>query len=178
MNQKNIIIGLGVLVVLLLLFSLTNRHYLGWGMMGSFNDEMHEEMEEHMHDDSDHEHDDDDGHFHDEMGEHMHDDDDDSLDTSTSADNAPPGSMHNLPVPEAVAAVRTKVATELGISEGVVIVMTAFEEVWLNGCLGLAVADEMCTEALVSGYEVTVLAQGEERVFRTNSNGSAIREEK
>jgi hypothetical protein len=88
------------------------------------------------------------------------------------------GSMHNLPVPEAVAAVRTKMANELSISEGTVIILSAYEEEWPNGCLGLAVADEMCTQSLVSGYQVTVLAQGNERIFRTNSNGSVVREEK
>ncbi len=146
--------------------------------MGSFDDDFFEEMEEHMHDDDDHEHEDDDGHMHDEVGEHMHDDDDESLDTSTSADNAPEGSMHNLPVPDAIAAVRTTVANELGISEGVVIVLSAYEQEWPNGCLGLAGDGEMCTEALVSGYQVTVLAQGNERVFRTSSDGSVLREEK
>lgn len=96
----------------------------------------------------------------------------------TSADNAPSGSMHNLPVPDAVAAVRSLVARELGISEGVVIVMTAYEKNWSDGCLGLAGEDEMCTQAIVPGYEVTVQVQGTERVYRTNADGSVIRREK
>ena len=96
----------------------------------------------------------------------------------TSADNAPPGSIHNLPVPAAVSAVRSLVARELGISEGVVIVMTAYEREWSDGCLGLAGKDEFCTQAIVPGYEVTVQAQGKERVYRTNATGSAIRRER
>src|SRR3989344_2255286 len=78
----------------------------------------------------------------------------------TSADNAPPGSIHNLPLPPAVSAVRSLVARTLGISEGVVIVMSAYEREWSNGCLGLANADEFCTQAIVPGYEVSVQAQG------------------
>lgn len=96
----------------------------------------------------------------------------------TSADNAPPGSIHNLPVPKAVSAVRTLVAKELGISEGIVIVMTAYEKNWSDGCLGLAKSGEFCTQATVSGYEVTVEAQGKERVYRTNADGSVIRRAK
>lgn len=91
----------------------------------------------------------------------------------TSADNAPPGSIHNLPVPQAVAAVRSLVAKELQISEGLVIVMTVFEKDWPDGCLGLG-KGMMCTQVIVPGYEITVQAQGEERTYRTNSDGSQI----
>ncbi len=97
--------------------------------------------------------------------------------TPTSADNAPPGSIHNLPVPPAVAAVRTLVAKEMGISEGLVIIMTAYEKEWSDGCLGLATADEMCTQAIVPGWEVTVQAQGKTGIYRTNADGSVIREQ-
>lgn len=96
----------------------------------------------------------------------------------TSADNAPPGSIHNLPVPTAVSAVKKLVALELGINEGVVIVMTAFEKEWSDGCLGLGGSAESCLYALVPGYEVTVQAQGKERMYRTNADGSVIRREK
>jgi hypothetical protein len=94
----------------------------------------------------------------------------------TSADNAPSGSIHNLPVPEAVSEVKRFVATDENISEGLVIVMTAYEKTWTNGCLDLAEVDEMCTEALVQGYEVSVQGAGDVRVFHTNGNGSQIRE--
>ncbi|PCI21314.1 hypothetical protein COB64_00325 [Candidatus Wolfebacteria bacterium] len=99
-------------------------------------------------------------------------------DIPTSADNAPPGAIHNLPVPEAVAAVRTLVANELGISEGVVIIMTAFEKEWPNSCLGLEGKDEFCAQVITPGYEVTVQAQGTLRAYRTNESGSIIRREK
>lgn len=98
--------------------------------------------------------------------------------TPTSADNAPPGSIHNLPVPAAVSAVRSLVARELGISEGVVIVMTAYEKEWPDGCLGLAKEGEFCTQAIVPGYEVTVQVQGRERVYRTNGDGSVVQRER
>lgn len=95
----------------------------------------------------------------------------------TSADNAPPGSIHNLPVPDAVAAVRALVASELGISKGVVIVMSVYEREWPDGCLGLAGLDEFCIQVITPGYEVTVQAQGSLRTYRTNDSGSVIRRE-
>ena len=98
--------------------------------------------------------------------------------TPTSADNAPEGSLHNLPVPKAVSAVRTLVASELGISEGLVIVMTAFQRNWPNSCLGLNREDELCTQVITPGYEVTVQAEGKEFKYRTNQEGTVSREEK
>lgn len=93
----------------------------------------------------------------------------------TSADNAPAGSIHNLPVPKAVAAVRTLVARELGISEGVVIVMTAYEKDWPDACLGLTKTDEMCAQVITTGYEVTVQAKGSLFTYRTNADGTVLR---
>ena len=98
--------------------------------------------------------------------------------TPTSADNAPPGSIHNLPVPPAVAAVRAHVATKAGIDEGFVIIMTAYEREWPDACLGLAGSDEMCAQVITPGWEVTTQAGGAEEVFRTNSGGSVIRQER
>ena len=97
----------------------------------------------------------------------------------TSADNAPPGSLHNLPVPDAVAAVRTRVAEVSGVDEGLVIIMTAFERDWPDACLGLAAADEMCAQVITPGYEVTaqVSTDGSQFSYRTNADGSVLREE-
>lgn len=98
--------------------------------------------------------------------------------TVTSADNAPPGSIHNLPVPAAVAAVRARMSEELGVSQGLVIIMTAFEKDWSDSCLGLSGIDEICAQVITPGYEVTAQAEGVERTYRTNSDGSQIRLEK
>jgi len=102
---------------------------------------------------------------------------DDGGDIPTSADNAPPGSIHNLPVPDAVRAVRTLVAEELGIGEGVVIIMSAFEKQWSNSCLGFGGEGEFCAQVITPGYEVTVQAQGSQSVYRTNADGTLIRME-
>lgn len=96
----------------------------------------------------------------------------------TSADNAPPGSIHNLPVPQAVSAVKKHVAEKAGVSEGLVIVLTAYEKEWSDGCLGLGGPDEGCLAVITPGYEVAVQVRGMEQRYRTNANGSVIRREK
>lgn len=95
----------------------------------------------------------------------------------TSADNAPPGSIHNLPVPPAVAAVRTYVAAKAGIEEGLVIIMTAYEKEWSDSCLGLGGPAESCLQAITPGWEVSVQANGKVTTYRTNADGSVIRQQ-
>lgn len=95
--------------------------------------------------------------------------------TPTSADGAPPGSIHNLPVPEAVAAVRKLAATLAGVAESKVTILTAFEKEWTDGCLGLGGPAESCIQAITPGYEVTVSVNGVEATYRTNDIGTSIR---
>jgi hypothetical protein len=96
----------------------------------------------------------------------------------TSADNAPSGSLHNLPVPEAVSKARQMAAQDLGVSEGVAIVQTAFEKEWSDSCLGLGGPAESCLMVITPGYEVTVSGNGKTVVYRTNQDGTVIRKEK
>ena len=46
---------------------------------------------------------------------------------------------------------------------------------WPNGCLGLPAADEMCTESLVPGYRVTLAANGQTYIYRTDAEANMIR---
>lgn len=98
--------------------------------------------------------------------------------TPTSADNAPPGSIHNLPLPEAVSKVKKLVAETYNVAEGNVIVITAFEKEWTDSCLGLGEAHESCALVITPGYEVAVQAGGKSYTYRTDINGSQIRLEK
>lgn len=102
---------------------------------------------------------------------------DEVINVPTSADNAPEGSIHNLPVPVAVTAVKMQVATELDISAEIVIPMSVYEREWSDGCLGLGGPAESCIAVITPGYEITILAQGAERVYRTNEDGTIIRRE-
>lgn len=48
-------------------------------------------------------------------------------------------------------------------------------ETWRNGCLGLAEPGEMCTQALVNGFEVRAEANGDVFIYRTDSTGATVR---
>ncbi|MFM7382109.1 MAG: hypothetical protein ACKO1W_03490 [Microcystaceae cyanobacterium] len=48
-------------------------------------------------------------------------------------------------------------------------------QTWPNGCLGLGKPDELCTQALVPGWQV-ILGQGNKTwTYRTNQTGSQLR---
>jgi hypothetical protein len=93
-----------------------------------------------------------------------------------SAENAPPGSIHNLPVPDAVKAARKALAEKLSISESNILILSALEKEWSDSCLGLGGPAESCLQAITPGYEVKMQAGGSEYVYRTNETGTAVRE--
>ncbi|MBV6621730.1 MAG: hypothetical protein KI793_02055 [Rivularia sp. (in: Bacteria)] len=49
------------------------------------------------------------------------------------------------------------------------------EETWRNGCLEVLKPGEMCTQALVPGYRVTVSDRNQKWVYHTNKNGRKLR---
>lgn len=75
-------------------------------------------------------------------------------------------------------AVRAAVASETGTDPDLVDITMMEEREWPNGCLGLEGPDEMCTEALVNGYLFQAVAEGQTFTYRTNFNGTSIRQEK
>lgn len=94
-----------------------------------------------------------------------------------SGEDAPPGSIHNLPVPPAVAAARAYVAQKVGVAEGQVVIMQVTEERWSDSCLGLGGIAESCLQAITPGYRVTAQTAGQDYILRTNADGSQIRQE-
>ncbi len=50
-------------------------------------------------------------------------------------------------------------------------------QTWPDGCLGLAGPDEMCTQALVEGWRVTVSDGQTTWVYRTDQTGGNLRME-
>jgi hypothetical protein len=54
-------------------------------------------------------------------------------------------------------------------------IIQAQQQTWRNGCLELANVDELCTQALVSGWRVVVGAVDQTLVYHTNQTGSAVR---
>ncbi len=91
--------------------------------------------------------------------------------TETGEDNANPRNAA-----QTLTAVRDYVSTHTGVDENEVIVPSLFEKEWPNGCLGLEQTGEFCTQVITPGFEVTAEVGGETIVYRTNADGSVIRE--
>lgn len=80
-------------------------------------------------------------------------------------------------MPDAVVAARQALSEKHDIPVDDIEVVSYSEEEWPNACLGLAEEDEMCAQVITPGYQVTLEANGEEYIFRTDETGDVIREE-
>lgn len=54
-------------------------------------------------------------------------------------------------------------------------IVRAQQRDWPDGCLGLALSGTFCTQAVVSGWQVTVNAKQQSFVYRTDNSGSLIK---
>ena len=95
----------------------------------------------------------------------------------TSGDEPAPGGIHNLPVPPAVEKVKEHAATLLGTEKNKVLVLEAQEREWPDGCLGIAEPGIGCDMVITPGYWVKVRAMQQELMFRTNAEGTVIKQE-
>jgi hypothetical protein len=107
----------------------------------------------------------------------------DDADTSSqmpvnSGENPEPGStVHDLPVEPAAAAARKDLAARLNVDEKSIVIMLVEEKTWSDGCLGLAGAEEFCTQGLVNGFRVEMEYRGKTYVYRTDKTGASVRTE-
>jgi hypothetical protein len=77
--------------------------------------------------------------------------------------------------PEAVDAAKEALSQELGIAVDDIETVSYESTEWPNACLGLEQAGEMCAQVVTPGYEITLRAQGEEYVYRTDTAGDIVR---
>ena len=54
-------------------------------------------------------------------------------------------------------------------------IIEAKQQEWSDGCLGLAKADEMCTQAITPGWQIVVTDGLRNWTYRTDNTGDAIR---
>jgi len=98
--------------------------------------------------------------------------------TVTSGENPEPrSSVHDLPVEPAAAAARRDLAAKLGTPEKSIVIMQIDEKTWSDGCLGLGKPEEFCTQALIEGFRVEMLAEGKTYFYRTDKTGASVRAE-
>jgi hypothetical protein len=92
-----------------------------------------------------------------------------------------PTTKKQIPVPDIANAgsfaARKDLALQLGVSEDMIVIMESRHVAWPNGCLGLPKQNEMCTEAIVSGYTVVLREDGRDYHYRTSKDGLIVRRE-
>lgn len=85
------------------------------------------------------------------------------------------GGVGTEPYPPAVTAAIGELAQSLQIDPAVIQVVSFEEQVWPDGCLGLAAPDEMCTMQEVAGWRIVLRAQGHDYAARTDESGGTVR---
>ena len=75
----------------------------------------------------------------------------------------------------AVQAAKEFLANQLVIKPVTITTVSFEERLWPDGCLGIAAKDEMCIQVIVPGYEISLEAEDQIYILRTNQTGSLIR---
>lgn len=75
---------------------------------------------------------------------------------------------------ETIEAVRAQAAKDLSVAPEMIEVTSVIEAEWPDGCLGLAIPDQMCIMMITFGYEFSVTANGETAIYRTDQTGSIV----
>ncbi|OKH36399.1 hypothetical protein NIES2119_17305 [[Phormidium ambiguum] IAM M-71] len=79
-------------------------------------------------------------------------------------------------LPNSIAnAVKKDLSKRTGIAPGKLKVVNSQQETWPNGCLGISEPDQICTQALVPGWRITVTDGQKNWVYRTDNSGRNIR---
>jgi hypothetical protein len=82
-------------------------------------------------------------------------------------------------LPKSVAdAVREAAAKDRGESREEWQIVDARQKIWPDGCLGLADPEVFCTQALVRGWEVVVGDRQQQRIYRTDEDGSVVKRDR
>lgn len=77
--------------------------------------------------------------------------------------------------PNLIQLVRKDLARRTKIPLQQITVKTSKPMTWPNGCLGLAKTDEFCTQMLVQGWQIILSHNKKTWIYRTDSQGKAIR---
>ncbi|MGL5033390.1 MAG: hypothetical protein ACRC6M_06265 [Microcystaceae cyanobacterium] len=86
--------------------------------------------------------------------------------------------MSTSPValPNAIAdAVKKDLAQRTKLAVKQIQVTSALQKTWPDGCLGLAKPEQMCSQAMVSGWQVTLTNGKKYWTYRTDNSGKNIR---
>ncbi len=85
-----------------------------------------------------------------------------------------PEELADLP-DEVEEAAKEALSEETGIAVEDMEVVDAHTADWPDACLGLVEPDEVCAQVITPGWQVLILAEGEEYVLRTDEDGEQVR---
>lgn len=77
--------------------------------------------------------------------------------------------------PSVANAVLKDAASRAGVSTRELRIVDYNQRTWRNGCLELPQPDELCTQALVPGWQVVVSHSRQRWIYHTDKNGSSLR---
>lgn len=95
----------------------------------------------------------------------------DAEDTSEPAEEMPGGEISHPAVLEA----QVTLAEHLGVTMADLVLVSAEQVEWNDGCLGLGGPAESCLQVIVPGWRVIFSANGTEYEVRTDETGSNVR---
>jgi hypothetical protein len=84
-----------------------------------------------------------------------------------------PNTANQAPAPAVIQSIRQAVKKQFGIAQ--IAVVSATEQNWPDGCLGLPKAEEVCTMAVVSGWRIEVSDKLQTWFYRTDRTGKTLR---
>jgi hypothetical protein len=82
---------------------------------------------------------------------------------------------NDRPSSEVIDAVRQDLSNRTNIEPARFELIKTTQETWPDGCLGLPRSDEMCTQALVEGWQIVIENGDRTWIYRTDTRGRAIR---
>jgi hypothetical protein len=92
------------------------------------------------------------------------------------AETQKPAVANNVQLSDRVAkAIIADLSQQTGISPAKLKITQYSRQTWSNGCLGIAQAEEICTQALVEGWRVVVSGNSRTWVYRSDRNGRIVR---
>ncbi len=84
-----------------------------------------------------------------------------------------PSQANQAPAPAVIQSIRQAVKKQFGVAQ--IAVVSATEQNWPDGCLGLPKAEEVCTMAVVSGWRIEVSDKLQTWYYRTDFMGKTLR---
>jgi hypothetical protein len=90
-----------------------------------------------------------------------------------------PNDNVNIEIPASVVdQVKAVLVQRLAVDESEILIGEVSAQDWSDSCLGVGRADEICAQMITPGYLVTAEIDGVTYIYRTNEDGSVIREER